>query len=131
MVLKKINRVKANKNITYIKYICAGLITGFANGLFGSGGGTIIVPVMTHFLDVEEHKSHATAIAIILPLTVLSTIIYVANKRTDWPLTLKVIIGGVVGGYIGAKMLKAISAASLRKVFGLFLIFAALRMLAG
>ena len=48
------------------KAILIGAVTGFANGLFGSGGGTIVVPCMERFLNVEEHKAHATAIAIIL-----------------------------------------------------------------
>ena len=52
------------------KIAVLGLVTGFANGLFGSGGGTLVVPGMQKFLKVEQHKAHATAIAIILPLTV-------------------------------------------------------------
>ena len=40
-----------------------GLVTGFVNGLFGSGGGTLVVPAMERFLCVETHKAHATAIS--------------------------------------------------------------------
>lgn len=47
------------------KRTAIGLVTGFANGLFGSGGGTIVVPAMERFLGEEEHKAHATAIAAI------------------------------------------------------------------
>ena len=54
------------------KRTAIGLVTGFANGLFGSGGGTIVVPAMERFLGEEEHKAHATAIAVILPLSLLS-----------------------------------------------------------
>ncbi len=113
----------------YVKYFITGIITGFINGLFGSGGGTIVVPAMTHVLKVDERKAHATAIAIILPLTILSTIIYISNKQTDWPLTLKTVIGGIVGGFIGAKLLKTLPKQAIRRIFGLLLIVAALRML--
>ena len=59
-----------------LKIISIGLITGLINGLFGSGGGTIIVPTMIFLLGIDDHKAHATAIAVILPLTIISTIIY-------------------------------------------------------
>ncbi|MCL2592341.1 MAG: sulfite exporter TauE/SafE family protein, partial [Defluviitaleaceae bacterium] len=52
-----------------IKIVIIGLITGFFNGLFGAGGGSVLVPCMRRFLNIEVHKSHATSIAIILPLT--------------------------------------------------------------
>ena len=58
------------------KRTAIGLVTGFANGLFGSGGGTIVVPAMERFLGEEEHKAHATAIAVILPLSLLSLGVY-------------------------------------------------------
>ncbi|GAE90549.1 hypothetical protein JCM21531_4172 [Acetivibrio straminisolvens JCM 21531] len=68
----------------YIKFAIIGLVTGIANGLFGSGGGTIAVPAMVLLLKEEEHVAHATAISIILPLTLVSAFIYVANSYIDW-----------------------------------------------
>jgi len=61
----------------YLKFAVIGLVTGIANGLFGSGGGTIVVPAMVLLLKEEEHVAHATAISIILPLTLVSAFIYV------------------------------------------------------
>lgn len=100
-----------------------------ANGLFGSGGGTIAVPAMVLLLGVEEHKAHATAISVILPLTLVSAFFYIYNNYVDWSLTLKVVAGGVVGGYIGARLLNICPTKILRKVFGVFMVVAALRML--
>lgn len=112
-----------------LKKALIGVITGFANGLFGAGGGTLVVPAMEKFLDVETHKAHATAIAIILPLSILSTFIYGKGVDIDWKLVIYVSIGGVVGGYIGAKFLNKISSNSLHKIFGIFMIVAAVRMI--
>ena len=112
-----------------IKKIVIGFITGIVNGLFGSGGGTIVVPAMVLLLDLDEHKAHATAISIILPLTIISTFFYVKNNYVDWNITWKVIIGGMAGGYIGAKLLNICPENFLRKVFGGFMVFAAIRML--
>ncbi|AUS96645.1 permease [Clostridium thermosuccinogenes] len=113
----------------YFKYALIGLVTGTANGLFGSGGGTIAVPAMVLLLGVEDHKAHATAISIILPLTLISAFFYVKNNFVDWALTIKVTLGGIAGGYIGAKLLNICPARVLRRIFAAFMIAAALRMI--
>lgn len=106
-----------------------GAVTGFANGLFGSGGGTIVVPAMQRFLKVETHKAHATAIAVILPLSVISVFIYLKNIDVHWDAVICVSIGGIIGGRIGAKLLNKLKAKWLRKMFGAFMIAAAVRMI--
>jgi uncharacterized membrane protein YfcA len=113
------------------KHILIGLVTGAANGLFGSGGGTIAVPAMTLLLGLEEHKAHATAISIILPLTIVSSLFYISNNFVDWNITLRVIIGGIIGGYLGAKLLNICPTNILRKIFALFMIIAGFRMIGG
>ncbi len=113
----------------YLKYMAIGMVTGIVNGLFGSGGGSVAVPAMTLLLGAEEHKAHASAIAIILPLTVVSAFFYISNGFIDWNITWKVILGGMIGGYIGAGLLKKCPANVLRKIFALFMIIAALRMI--
>jgi len=106
-----------------------GILIGFANGLFGAGGGIIAVPFLQKFLKVETHKSHATTIAVMLPLSVISALIYLYNKNIDWLTVLYVSIGGVPGGYAGAKLLTKISGKWLHKIFGVFIIAAAVRMI--
>jgi uncharacterized membrane protein YfcA len=122
---------KTLKAIEYLKYVLIGIITGTANGLFGSGGGTIAVPAMVLLLKAEEHKAHATAISIILPLTVVSAYFYIANNHVDWNITYKVILGGIAGGYIGAKLLNVCPSGLLRKIFAAFMIIAGFRMVIG
>ncbi len=117
------------KFFKFTKYALIGVITGMANGLFGSGGGTIVVPSMVFLLKAEEHKAHATAIAIILPLTVVSAFMYIRGDFINWPLTLNVMLGGITGGYIGARLLNKCPAGLLSKMFGSFMILAALRMI--
>lgn len=106
-----------------------GIVTGFANGLFGSGGGTIVVPAIEKFLDIETHKAHASAIAIILPLSILSTFIYGKDVSIDWRMIIYVSIGGIIGGYLGAKFLCKLSSKWLHRIFGLFMIIASVRMI--
>jgi len=122
-------RIKMMEKGKYLKCILIGLVTGVANGLFGSGGGTIAVPAMVHFLGAKEHKAHATAICVILPLTIASSIFYISNGYVDWWLTVKVVLGSLIGGYIGARLLNICPDKLLRKIFALFMAAAGIRMI--
>ena len=116
------------KRLYQLKIILTGILTGLCNGLFGAGGGMIVVPSMVHFLDMDEHDAHATAIAVILPLTIISSFIYVKSGIIDVNTTLKVTIGSITGAYIGSKLLNKLPINILRKLFGIFMIIAAIRM---
>ena len=92
------------------KKAAIGLVTGFANGLFGSGGGTIVVPAMERFLKVEEHKAHATAIAVILPLSLLRWG-FISGKRV-WARSGRLRFGRLPAGWSAASSAQSCSAAS-------------------
>ncbi len=111
-----------------VKNSFIGSMTGFINGVFGSGGGTLLVPILNNILKVEEHKSHATALAIIVFLTTASSVVYVSKGTYDLTITFKVALGSVIGGVIGAKILCKLTGRFLRISFGLIMIIAALRM---
>ena len=107
-----------------------GILTGFLNGLFGSGGGTVVVPALERFLGLKEHRAHATALAVILPLSVLSLVIYLLRADgTAWGAAASASLGGFGGGILGAWLLPKLGAVWLHRVFGLFLILAAGRLL--
>lgn len=111
-----------------IKNTLIGIFTGFINGIFGSGGGTLLVPILNNIVKVEEHKSHATALGIIIFLTTASSAIYVSKGTYDISLTIKVATGSIIGGIIGAKILCKVTGRFLRISFGLIMIIASLRM---
>ena len=112
-----------------IKLYIIGIITGFINGLFGSGGGTINVPTLVFILGLEDHKAHATAISIILPLTIISTIIYLLNNIIPYGVMFQVLLGGLFGSFLGAKFLKKIPKKILRKVFASVILYTAIRLI--
>ena len=112
-----------------LKLLSLGLITGLINGVFGSGGGMIIVPSLILFLGLKDYKAHATAISIILPLSIISTIIYLLNNTIPLKLSFFVMIGGLAGSYIGAKILNKIPTKILSKIFGSVIIYTAIRMI--
>ncbi|GHU55964.1 UPF0721 transmembrane protein [Clostridia bacterium] len=104
-----------------------GLCVGFVNGIFGSGGGMLAVP-MLQGVGVETKKSHATSIALILPLSVISTIFYSQHGNIDWKTALPLIPLGLFGAIIGSLIMKKIKPIWLKRGFGLLLIIAGVRL---
>ena len=88
-----------------ILLIVFGAVVGIANGFFGGGGGMIVVPVLTFILKKPCKVSHATAILIILPITLASSIVYLVKGYFSLSLFLPTGIGVVLGGIIGAILL--------------------------
>ena len=117
-----------SKNSSIVRTAIIGFLVGLVNGVFGSGGGTVLVPCLVFLMGIEDHKAHATAISIILPLSLISSFIYFRYDVVDLALTLKVAIGSVLGALCGSCMLNRFSVNALRKIFGIFMILAALRM---
>lgn len=104
-----------------------GAIIGFLNGFFGSGGGLIAVPFLEK-TGMEAKKCHATSIAIILPLSIISTILYYIKGNIDISLALKYIPAGILGAIAGSYFLKKIDNTALKRIFGLILIISGIRL---
>lgn len=126
--MKNTNELRKKYFDFNIKNSVIGVFTGFINGVFGSGGGTLLVPILNDIIKVEEHKSHATALAIIVFLTTASSALYISKGTYDINVTWKVAIGSIIGGIIGAKLLNKVTGKFLRISFGIIMIIAALRM---
>jgi len=108
--------------------ITIGLISGLLNGLFGSGGGIAAVPLLER-AGVEVKKSHATSVALILVLSVASTVMYALKGKLDVSTALAFIPSGLVGALIGSFLLKKTPNSVLRRVFGVVILASAVRML--
>ena len=104
-----------------------GVAVGAANGLFGGGGGMIAVPALT-LTGVPSKKAHATAIAIILPLSLISGAVYLAKGAADPSVILPSCAGVFVGGIVGALLLKKIDSRGLSLLFYALMIAAGLKL---
>ena len=89
-----------------IKKVIIGLLAGIISGLFSTGGGMIVVPAFIYLLNMEDKKARGTSIFCILPMVVTSGIFYYKSNYIDWNISILCAIGGMIGGYIGAKVLK-------------------------
>ena len=129
--LKKVNYYSMNKNLVKRKLflILAGSLTGICNGLFGGGGGMITVPFLTMLCGYETKKAHATAIAVILPVSVISAVIYTLKGFLKFDLSLAVGVGVIAGGILGALMLKKFSNKVIEKIFAVIMLVAGVKML--
>lgn len=106
-----------------------GILAGLISGLFSTGGGMILVPAFIHLLKLEDKKARGTSIFCILPMVIISGIFYYKGDFIDWKIAILCAIGGAIGGYIGAKLLKKLPDRILKIAFTIFLIYVSYRML--
>ncbi|MGN0634354.1 MAG: sulfite exporter TauE/SafE family protein [Oscillospiraceae bacterium] len=111
-----------------LKTAAIGLICGAANGLFGSGGGMIAVPMLEND-DLDTRSAHATSLALMLPISAASSFVYLKSGSLDIMQALKYLPGGIIGVYIGSRLLKKISAGLLKKLFAAVMIYFGIRLL--
>ena len=109
------------------KYLVTGALAGAANGFFGSGGGLFLVPLFTKWLGMEQRKAFATSVAVILPLSAVSLVVYFFRGGMDWGFAMPFLVGGLAGGFISGKIFGKVSVTLLRRIFGLLIIYGGIR----
>lgn len=107
-----------------------GLAAGFLNGLLGAGGGMAVVPMLEKS-GLEPRRAHATSIAVIVPVCVVSACFYGSAHSFRLTDILPILPAGLLGSFLGAKALPHIPANLLRRIFGAFMLYAAFRLLHG
>jgi len=105
------------------KPFLAGVGAGMVNGFFGGGGGMVLVPLLTRWCGLEQRKAFATSVAIILPLCVLSSVIYFFRGGLELSAALPYLAGGLIGGFVGGKTFKKLNMVWLRRLFALLLLY--------
>ena len=106
----------------------SGILIGAVNGLFGAGGGIIAVPILRK-AGLEPKQSHANAVAVILPVSILSGVLYLLEGKVQFSDVSPYILWGLIGSVLGTLGLKKISPLCLGRIFGIFVIYAGVRMI--
>ncbi len=129
--MSKVNDMqkKASNSKNNLFAIITGVVAGLVNGVFGGGGGMIVVPMLTFLLKRKEKNAHATAILIILPLSIVSGLFYVAFGNFNLNAGIPVMIGVVAGGAIGALCLSKLSSKWVAVIFSIIMAAAGVKML--
>ncbi len=121
--------VNVNNLIDIIKKIIIGLLAGIISGLFSTGGGMILVPAFIYILNVDATKARGTSVFCILPMVVTSSFFYYKGNFIDWKVAFLCAVGGAIGGYVGAKLLKKLPEKVMKIAFTIFLIYVSYKML--
>ena len=106
-----------------------GGIAGFINGFLGGGGGVLVVSLLLTVMALPQKNAQATALLIILPLTVVSAVVYLFKGVIDWQPTLWATLGVVLGGVVGALLLSKLKSDVIKIIFAVVLILGGIKML--
>lgn len=109
-------------------YLC-GAAAGLANGLFGAGGGMLLLPLLSKTTDLKPHELFACSVCIILPISLVSAGVYLLRGGSFLSDALPYLIGGAVGGAIAGLTLKKLPTKLLRRALGAFILWGGVRLL--
>ena len=114
---------------TFLKASIMGFLAGIINGFFATGAGLILVPGFVYLLNLKERNARGTSIFCILIMTITSSFFYYKGNYINWKLSILCGIGGAIGGYIGATLLKKLPEKFLKIIFAIFLIYMSLNFI--
>ncbi len=107
----------------------AGTAAGFANGLFGGGGGMVFLPLMSRSSALSQRQLFATCVAVIFPVCGASAAIYFFRAQISLLTALPYLLGGLAGGFLGGRFYGKVSTRFLKWLFAGFLFYAGVRYL--
>ena len=115
---------------TILTLVLIGVLAGFASGFVGIGGGVIIVPALVYLLGLTQHEAQGTSILLMLPpIGILAFMNYYKAGQMNLSYGIIIALAFVVGGYFGSKISLQISAAKVRLVFGILMLYVAARLI--
>ena len=112
-----------------LKMVTVGSLAGIVNGLFGAGGGMVLVPLLSKLTDLEEEEIFPASISIILPMCFVTLLLHSLHTplplQTATPYMIGSLLGGIVTGFIGGK----IPTTWLHRILGVLVLWGGLRYL--
>ena len=118
-----------NEPMNYLIAGIIGLVSGITSGLFGVGGGVVMVPAMMFFMKLDIKTSVGTSLAVIIPTALMGSAKHYTQGNVNWPTALSLAPMAIVGGWGGAWLTTQISSGSLKRIFGGFLVLVGFRLL--
>jgi len=115
--------------MSIITYILIGLAGGFVGGGLGLGGGAVMVPLLVFAAGLTQHQAQGTVIGLLtVPVFLAAAWRYYAAGNLRLDITGFMIIGFIVGSFLGAHFVQYLPAATLKKIFGIALILIGIKM---
>ncbi len=112
--------------------VIVGLLAGILSGFVGVGGGIIMVPALIWLLHYSQHQAQGTSLAVLmLPVVFLAVRNYWKEGMIDWKVVGVIAVAFVAGGYFGSKGALSLPADTVKRVFGVFMLFVAIKLILG
>lgn len=119
----------ADTRPSWVSLVAVGLIGGLFAGVFGVGGGLIMVPLLLWWAKLDQRRAHATSLLAITPVAVIGAVSYAIGGVFAWLPAIFVAIGGIAGAQLGAWMLRRINVTILRWGFIAFIVASGVMLL--
>ena len=113
----------------FVKAALVGLAAGFLSGLFGVGGGILLVPALVIVLKLGQKLAHGTSLAAVLPIAMASLLGYTIEGKVDWPVAALLALGAIGGAVIGTHILHRLPQRAVGWAFAVVLLATAVRLL--
>jgi uncharacterized membrane protein YfcA len=110
------------------KAAAVGFVAGFLSGIFGVGGGILIVPALVIVMGMDQRIAHGTSLAAVLPIALSGTVSYGLADKIDWPVAVLLAVGAVAGAVVGTHVLHHLPERILGFIFAALLIATAVRL---
>ncbi|SDI69367.1 sulfite exporter TauE/SafE family protein [Pseudomonas panipatensis] len=106
---------------TWLVFVVIGTVSGVAAGLFGVGGGLIVVPALIYWAGFSQHMATGTSLAVLLPpIGLAAALEYYRNGNVDVTAAIVIAITMFLGAWLGARIASHVSGPHLRLLFGIF-----------
>jgi uncharacterized membrane protein YfcA len=112
----------ANRRVVLLLIFLVASVVGVASGLFGVGGGVLLVPLLVLLFGFPQHMAQGTSLAaLVAPVGLLAFMNYANAHEVNWTVGLLIMPGIFVGGLVGGKLAQKISPRRMRQAFAVFL----------
>jgi uncharacterized membrane protein YfcA len=111
-----------------VRLILIGLFAGLASGLFGVGGGIVMVPLLVWLIAFDQHRAHATSLAAMVAIAASGAIVFGTADSIDYPVAGLLAVGSLIGAPLGAWLLSRWPASRLKVALGVLIVVIGITM---
>jgi uncharacterized membrane protein YfcA len=116
--------------MNYVFYVALGLVAGVVGGMFGLGGGIILIPAMVFLFGLTQHQAQGTSLTMMIaPVTLFAAWRYWQGGNVKWDMAGLMCVGFLIGGLLGAHFVQGVSEAVLKRMFGVYLLLISVKFI--
>ncbi len=110
--------------------LIVGIVAGILSGLFGIGGGVVIVPALVMIFGLSQQTAQGTTLAMLsIPVSLIAAMNYTKEGMVNWKVAIFLAVGFMIGGFFGSKVAVGVDPALMKKLFAILMIVLAVKML--